>query len=323
MERDFSSGLDVSREFLAPIVDEPLYSETGAYSAYDPTQNIGFWMHLGRFSYDPTVWHEALMIYLPDGTRLAFKNYGRSDATRGPAGSLMSFQCIEPFKRWQFKYDGPAQRVDNDILFAGGLRQGREERLIVDLTIDSVKPIWDMGGHGDDTPGGKSHDEQLSEAHGSIVSDDGTLEFHGAGWRDHGRGPRDIGSIKGHTILGGWFPDEDCGFVAIHVEDDRGTASNGQVFIGDEREPLSPVLPTWGDPRSMPMSFDAVLPAPSGDHHVHVEIQQVAPITMLPPNHLALGMIDEPGAFVILESQARFEWDGRVGYGYVERSHRM
>ena len=54
-------------------------------------------MHLGRFAYDPTLWHEALMVFLPDGTRLAFKNYGRSDLTRGPAGGA---QYLPPTVAW-------------------------------------------------------------------------------------------------------------------------------------------------------------------------------------------------------------------------------
>jgi hypothetical protein len=236
----------------------------------------------------------------------------------------MSWRCVEPFRRWELAYDGPAQRVTREAMFEGPLAQGREQRMIVELTIDSVKPIWDLGGgHSQDETWATSHDQQLSQARGRIVFDDGELRFDGAGWRDHSRGPRDVADVAGHTILGAWFPDDDRGFVAMHVRDDRAELSTGQVFIADESEPLSPVLPTWEDPRSLPTSFDVVLPAPSADHAVHVEMRQWAPITMLAPNHLALGMIDEPGALVLIEGQARFEWDGRVGYGYVERSRRI
>jgi hypothetical protein len=71
------------------------------------------------------------------------------------------------------------------------------------------------------------------------------------------------------------------------------------------------------------MVFDVLLPTQSGDETVHVEVQQFAPITMLSPNHLSIGMIDEPGALVLSESQARYTWDGKVGYGYLERGTRI
>jgi hypothetical protein len=323
----FDAGLDPSRELIHAIPPVPLWSETGAYSAYDPHQNLGFWMHMGRFSYEPQLWHEALIVYLPNGERLAFKNYGRGDTARGPAGALMTFSCLEPFHRWHFDYDGPARRVTNELLFAGGLPQGREERLQVELTIDSVKPIWDLASthaaEQEHQNWGSAHDQQLSQARGRILSDDGELSFDGAGWRDHSYGARDIGDIAGHTILGAWFGEDDRGFVATEVRSDRGTLLAGQLFIGDQHQPLRAQLPIVEDPRTMPMSFDVVLPAAGANHQVHVEVKQLAPITMQSPNHLSIGMIDEPGAMVICESQAQFTWDGRTGYGYVERSTRI
>jgi hypothetical protein len=324
----FDSGLEVSREYLVGVPPVPLWSETGAYSAYDPAQNIGFWMHMGRFSYEPNLWHEALIVYLPDGGRLAFKNYGVGETSLGPKGALMTFSCLEPFQRWEFRYDGPARRVSNALLFAGALAHGREERLQIELTIDSVKPIWDLASaHASGEANhdwGSSHDQQLSEVHGRIVSGEGEVSFDGAGWRDHSRGPRDIGTIAGHTILGAWFADDDCGFVTTHVRTVNGEhVRAGRLFVGAQDEPLAGDLPAVEDPRALPMSFDVVLPAPSGDQEVRVEVQQYAPITMQSPNHISIGMIDEPGSLVISESQARFIWDGRVGYGYVERSRRI
>jgi hypothetical protein len=324
----FDSGLDESREFLVPVPDVPLWSETGAYAAYDWVQNIGLWMHLGRFSYEPELWHEALIVYLPGGERLAFKNYGTGDTSPGPAGALMSLECIEPFRRWQLSYDGPVRRVSNDLLFAGGLAQGREERLQIDFTIDSVKPIWDLAStHGAEEASenwSATHDQQLSEVHGRIVSDDGAIGFDGAGWRDHSRGARDMSDFAGHTILGAWFPDQDRGFVATHTRALSGSeVRTGSIFSGTEEEPITPDLPAVDDPRALPMTFDVVLPALSGDHEVHVEVKQFAPITMQSPNHLSVGMIYEPGAIIFSESQGQFTWDGHVGYGYIERSKKI
>ena len=324
MEKTYDAGLDASREFLVDIPPVPLWSETGAYSAFDPARGIGFWMHLGRFSYDPTLWHEALIVYLPGGERLAFKNYGRGDLSRGPAGALMSLSCVEPFQRWEFRYDGPARRVTNDVLYAGGLAQGAEERLVVELTMDSVKPIWDLASQcHEEASWAHTHDQQLSVARGRIVSDDGESAFEGCGWRDHSRGPRDMTGVVGHTLLGAWFPDDDRGFVATHVESEDGAFSGGRVFLGDADEPITPVMPSWEDPARLPDRFDVVLPALSADHAVGVEVLQVAPITMEPPNHLSIGLVPTSGALAFGEGQARFTWDGRVGYGYVERSRRL
>ena len=234
----------------------------------------------------------------------------------------MTFRCIEPFHRWEFRYDGPARRVPNTLLYAGGLPQGREERLQIELTIDSVKPIWDLAStHTSDHDWGSTHDQQLSDVHGRIDSDDGEVRFDGAGWRDHSRGARDIGGIAGHTILGAWFADDDRGFVATHIHTvDGAQLRAGRLFVGADEAALALELPAVEDPRNLPTTFDILLP---GGQTVNVAVQQSAPITMQSPNHLSIGLIDEPGSLIISEGQARFTWDGRVGYGYVERSTRI
>jgi hypothetical protein len=47
------------------------------------------------------------------------------------------------------------------------------------------------------------------------------------------------------------------------------------------------------------------------------------PSTMYPPNDMVLGLSPGQGGYVLWMGQARFEFDGTVGYGHVERAARV
>ena len=54
MAADFVAGLDVSREqaLMDAPPDTPMYAENFMCSAYDPTADVGLWLHLGTWPED-------------------------------------------------------------------------------------------------------------------------------------------------------------------------------------------------------------------------------------------------------------------------------
>src|SRR2546423_3983391 len=79
--------------------DVPLWTENYCYVCYDPNSEIGVWTHLGRAPFDPTLWRELSMIFLPSGGRVGHKGYGRSATDPGPRSAPPSFEGVEPRNR--------------------------------------------------------------------------------------------------------------------------------------------------------------------------------------------------------------------------------
>ena len=82
-------------------------------------------------------------------------------------------------------------------------------------------------------------------------------------------------------------------------------------------------MPVIDDVRNPSTHYSFTLPLPDGPKTVTVKQLCQLPVTMFPPNDMALGLIDGPGAYCLWMGQGRFELDGVVGYGHVERAARV
>ena len=127
----YCAAMNDDSEFPARQWPEvPLWTENYCYVCYDPVAEIGVWTHLGRAPFDPTLWRELSMVFLPTGERLVNKGYGRSETDRGPGGATLSFECIEPWQQWRSRprrrrhpHDGQGARLRDAV--RPGPRAGR------------------------------------------------------------------------------------------------------------------------------------------------------------------------------------------------------
>ena len=214
---ELSSGLPDKAEAI--IVDrptEPFWSENFLFALYDAGSDVGMWLHLGTVPTDWEFWEDRIYVTLPGGGGvLATMCYNQSEGRTSPSGSVMRFDCQEPFKRWTIKFDGFVLHTSEEAMDSGNSVSHRR-RLSFNLDVTCVSPVWDARtapGEGgkvgmDAQSWAKEHYEQLVIASGDMVLDGETSTINATGWRDHSRGPRG-GNTKetwgGHVIAGCQF----------------------------------------------------------------------------------------------------------------------
>ena len=307
-------------EFPAPHwPDVPLWTENYCYVCYDPAAEIGIWTHLGRAPFDPTLWRELSMIFLPTGERLVYKGYGRTGTERGPGAATLSYECVEPWNRWRSQRDGAAIRTTAKELDTGMLFDRAHERAAFDLTWDGASPIWDWGEVEDAHGWGKLHYEQLCGVRGTVTVGGQEIPFSGTGLRDHTRGPRDFRVVAAHLWSWASFP-SGRGFVVLHVVVDGAVLTRAVTLEDGVLVPRtlhnSPVL------RSRAESTDPYVLELDG-HRIGAEVLHLLPNGFEGPNDICLGYDPAVTTTANFEGFSRFEWDGEVGYGLTERSVRL
>lgn len=193
---------------LAPPFPElPHWSENFCLAGHDPASGIGFWLHLGRWRKDLTLWRETVVINLPDGTVLAHKAYGNAlTADDGPGGPCYSIRVVRSGHELRYRFDGAVRRVAAASLRSGLLADGPKDRLSFELKFDSNADIWDLPKVGNRQRFlGTGHVEQIGRVRGTIRAGSDTFAFDGRGNRDHSMGPRDTPSLRSHQWLQGYF----------------------------------------------------------------------------------------------------------------------
>jgi len=345
---DLSSGLPAERESIVPTEPtEPFWTENLLFALYDPTSDIGFWLHLGTVANEWHLWEDRALVWLPgDQGVLSMCATHKTAPERRPAGSNLAFRCVEPFKRWKVTFDGFALHTTNEEMAEGRARDGLKQRLTLDLDVECTVPVWDAhaaaeADTGQGTMRGQGwateHYEQLYRATGpvriarggrqpSAVSGDDVLEidFDGTGWRDHSRGPRG-GSTGapwgGHVIMGCsypsgkawglsqyWTPEGVISLEGGYVVDADGTLHHAQVT----ESPRLRELRMAGE--QLPVGLEW----PGGKLDLSVEVKRSLWTAM--PFSLAVGVDLSDNGLMYVLNFGDCAWDGETASAYVERS---
>ena len=297
--------------------DVPLWTENYCYVCFDPSSEIGVWTHLGRAPFDPTLWRELSILFLPTGERLVNKGYGRGGTERGPGGATLSYECVEPWKLWRSRRDGAAIRTTVKELETGLLSDRPHERLAFELEWEGNSPVWDWGEVEDAAGFGKLHYEQLARVQGAVTVGGEEIPFAGIGLRDHTRGPRDFSVVVNHIWAWASFP-SGRGFMLLQVNVDGGSVTRA-VTVEDGRlieqildnKPLLSSRDQCADPYVLEL----------GEHRITAELLHLQPNSFVGANDICIG--SDPAATALFEAMSRFHWDNEVGYGLTERSLRQ
>jgi prepilin-type processing-associated H-X9-DG protein len=156
MAIDLSGGLDEAREFVfAQQPDDPEMRESVNAWVWDEG-DAGKTIGLPRIGIEAVAdqWntHDVqLNIAFADGRVLTYFEPGKVHDPLGPdgrprvlGGGPLSFELVEPFRRWRMRFDGLA--VDNHVekQMAGGGRGGEPTVPVeFDLDLVSAAPPWD------------------------------------------------------------------------------------------------------------------------------------------------------------------------------------
>ncbi len=334
--RDLSSGLSPEREQIADAEpDVPFWSENLLFALHDPATDVALWLHLGTVPNDWSMWHDMCYAVLPDrGGVLSMWSYHRTAPERRPAGANTEFRCIEPFRRWQLRFDGYGLHTPLDHMAAGLATDGIKQRFRVELDVEFVTPVWDMHAAATSETGkgamheqgwAKEHYEQLYHATGTVAFGDQVLPFDGYGWRDHSQGPRGGGTGSpwgGHTIIGCLYPESGRGWgLARYWEPDGRISLEGGYVVGEDGVLIHAEVTASPRLRALTLDSEALpigLRWPGGELETTITTSTSLWLSM--QKALAVGKdLDGPGLMYVL-NHGTAPWSGETGYTYVERS---
>jgi hypothetical protein len=326
---------DAARERCldVPPPDSPMYAENFMLAAYDPAVDVGAWLHLGTWPEDFTLWEDLVLLSLPDGDALTMTGYRRTPVADRPAGSLLSFRCVEPFRRWVVEFDGLATRSERARLAESLVRDGPRERVRLRFEVTCVTPVWDGARSSSGTRGRGSmadqvwasdHYQQLLRVEGEVLVGGQPYAINATGVRDHSRGQR------GHAM------DQWGGHALVHLLFPSGRAIGVQRMFAPGGEPVFDMAYTLVDGvlRDADVLDTPRLSGPADggeslalvvrtDDRTHDLRGSMVTSWRLTPHRLGMGVgTDTTGPYgVFAPGHARWEWDGETTFGLTERSY--
>lgn len=267
-------------------------------------------------------------IVLPGRHHLATRKWSTGTSETSVKSDGFVFDMVRPFDQWTASVDSDFPLCHESDMFAGLVGDFPLARAQFTSTMSMVATPWVNGEFSEDSPAkregmehicgdGGTRYEQLFTHESSVTVDGTSYTFSGTGLRTHRRGPRNMGSMTGHTWATAYFPESGRSFgiqsfpsVDKRIEkwneswlDD----SNGRRGVECIEYPRLPRL-TYGEEK-----FALVFKTPSGHEVIEGEVLATS-ISM------GKGRAFTPGSLVLAHSMARFTWDGEVTTGLFERS---
>ena len=245
------------------------------------------------------------------------------------AGAL-SFELVEPFRKWRMHLHGEA--IDTTaVAQIAALRtmERSPERVQVDveLEFEHVVPPWENGALREDAAYVLEHQEegalmggprfeQLARATGTVKVGDTERTLQGGALRIRRQGIRRLATFWGHAWQSTVFPSGRAFGYIVYPDraDGKPTYNEGYLFEGDgELLPARVLQAPWlrscegrGEDVSVVLQTD--------DGRIH----EIAGELQLPTYH---GMVPEDGVGLVLQqSIVRYTYDGESANGMMERS---
>jgi hypothetical protein len=330
---------------------EPATDEVTATPPTSPTYREGasiwLWDDEGRFGFPRvgveavgTTWETsfgvAFCMALPSGQLLLLSTDGAPHRVADDSGrprvlgaGPLRFECIEPFAHWRVQFDGDVALMDvHEHLERGKPRVAIDEDtkpVALSLEVDArmAAPPWAQGTYAPEGHFvvGEQRIEQLCTVTGLVQVDGQTTSFTGGGLRIHRKGGNrsHYGDFHGHNWQSARFPSGRAfGFIHYRPRPDGSVKyREGWLLVDGEIVPaLVEDTPWLVDTRPTGEDVSFTLRTPNGD----VRITGDTFVSMFrPPRPIGDGT-----TFPLLQSGiAKYQWDGEVAYGMIERSARL
>lgn len=322
----------------------PHWTESFYFNAFDGNTGWACATRIGATPHDDRR-DGFICLYLPDGTTGFIATSEAYDDDRSPVASEgIEFMCIEPFRRWRIRYDGPIRHfpgaASNDDV-RRTLDDGAPQRMLtLELEVTPVhapfdyhertvrvRPVVDMLRRGAAAPVRASrralraltalpsmmeahHYEQSARVRGTVTLDGAVHMLEGLGQRDRSWGVRDMRVPSGWRWLSCQFGEELC-FNATEVDVLALRVQGGFVLHDGVTEALASWRhdATHETSRFWPDQLGLELTTESGR-----EVAIVAAV-MTP---LPVVVHTSDGDVVVTAARAQYRWDGRTADGMVE-----
>ena len=313
---------------VASLPDDPAWRENFCFDGYDAANDIGFWIHCGRWSKDPSIWREQVLIYLPDGDYMINRSWGYRESKEGVSAALLDLVCEIPGRRWRLHYRGPGRRASQAEVLGGPLPEGAKALVELDIVFSSEVPIWDMSASLGDSDWGKFHIEQTGRFQGSIAVDGQRHAMDGFGWRDHSRGPRDNHSIGRHAWIHGNLSRGRSFALTFYdaLKEGQLVRNLDKVVIWDGGQlypatcPNPPMLESTDVPSS---GYQMRLEYERGTIDIEATVKRCLPHSTTRYNECFDGICPDLASIVTYEQGTIFRVDGELHNGHSERSFRF
>jgi hypothetical protein len=333
---DFSNGRPASEDYgLLAAPDIAAFGESNCLVGYSIDNDIGLFFHTGARPGRYHLWLERVIISLPGGEDFVIASAeGQNHQPLKPGASNLSFECIEPFRRWRLRYDAGAQITTRAQKVAGAVTYARRRLLKVDITAEAVMPVWALGGDKEEHKAQESdqrsrgfhmHHEQMMTISGTVEYDGTAYPISGFAWRDHSRGPRSYARFGRNSLMGAWFS-SGRGFGMLQGFDVDGNQLVSDAYVVEngvlEKAAVIDVTPFTDLSLIRP---EVVLRLRRSNGQVLQATGQLmaqAIQTMCPETDQVIGALwDNPENRIHTTGQTRWEWDGEIGWGTCERSN--
>ena len=324
-------------EFFHPVGDHGAWSESYYFNFIDHTTGVGAFTRMGFRPNDG--WADALHgVYLPNG-RVIFTYGRRTDLSPAvvnafgdadPQVANLTLRRGEPFTRWEIVYSGEGQDVADPTTMLAATKdrpEGWAKPAHLDMVVgfDTLsEPHYAVGG-------AQGHFEQTGHATGYIRVDGEEWKVDGYGVRDKSWGPRTWQAPSGSASKAAgpaaveqgcfinWFsmnfgPDLALGGTCGRTADG---SFRGKGWIQRDGETLSldsMIMTTEFDPTN-PLLHEAVQLKATDERGATIVVNGTV-LTICPTK-----IPRRDGVTFVNEGLARFETEGRVGFGISEHWH--
>lgn len=311
--------LDPIHDRMHPVEGDSAWSESYYFNGYCPDERIGLYTRIGIRPNEGTI-DVMLGLWMPSGevgfVRASRKQREMCESPLEVGG--ITYTCLELGERWRLDGDAEAR------VFRPGARDHRTAALRFDLVFDALIPPIGIDGRSAPQAGatsstsdstGKGHLEQAGRWSGWIEVDARrhTLGSDARGNRDKSWGPRRWGGPK----MWRWFSiniDDDTHFGGIRIGTADGDVHRGWVWKGGEHTSLREWrirTETASDGVTQKAVHVTAVDKRDREHVLRGDLLRVFPGG------------GRKGATVVNEGLARWEYEGRTGYGIAEYLHQF
>ena len=337
MPTDLTGGLDPEREYVM--------TERKVEDGLQEGVNWWLWDDAGAFGmprlaveFVSPQWdtHQVqLNLFEPDGHVMREWRDYPTQPVIGPSGKAthfgagpLSFDCLEPFRRYRAEFDGEAMGGTFDEAARPRWKSDKREPLKFVIDCETVVPPWVQGTMSTDAAKrmaektvegefmGGERLEQLCRVAGKISFGGKERDFKGGALRIRRRGVRKITGFWGHCWQSAVFPSGKAfGYIAYPPRPDGQPSYNeGFVFLGEgELIPARVVEAPWLT--RLQFKGEEVGPVLETADGKRYRIGG-ASFGGMP----SIASVDS-GFPPLLQSIAHYEWDGEKAFGMMERSN--
>lgn len=341
MAVDLTGGLDEGREFVFPAQPgDPEMRESVNAWIWDRGTEVG----LPRVGIEAVAdqWEthdvqvniatgdgRVLNVFAPGAVHDPFGSDGRP---RILGAGPLSFEVVEPFRRWRMRLDGVATQTTVEDQVAG-TRPGQSGQAVtvpvaIDIELVSAVPPWENGAllpaakrvldeQDEGALMGGPRYEQLARATGTARIGSAEHRIDGGALRVRRQGIRRLGTFRGHAWQSALFPSGRAfGYIVYPPRDDGlPTYNEGYLFDGD-----GGLVPAWvvDAPwlrRLQPRGEDVSVVLETASGAVRIRGESVL------STYMVMGGVGANSSFPVLQQAiARYTWDGETANGMMERS---